>query len=116
MTFTFTAGQKRFVRGWRTCTWHASLPAYLHSSVKHGDGRGRPHKRVRVGFSLKYPAALKRNWLYSTSQTSGKRGNYSELPAEQRREQPQIGHYELLWEAELDSGEEGTETLRTVLW
>lgn len=34
--------------------------AYLHPSVEHGDGRGRPHKRVSVGFSFKYPAAWKR--------------------------------------------------------
>lgn len=50
-----------------------SQSAYLHSSVKHGDGRGRPHKRVGVGFSFKYP---EKNSLYSTSQTTtGKQVN-----------------------------------------
>lgn len=119
MTFTLTEGQERVVSGWRTRYVVPFIAPYLHSSIKHSDGRGRPHESVSVGFSFKDPATLKRPRFtpkVSRNKTLAEAHFHIKSPAEQRREQPQIGHYELLWEAELDSDEEETETLRNVLW
>lgn len=97
----------------------APLSTDLHSSVKHGDCCGRPHQRVRVGISFKDPATLKTAQftakLYQKKVLDGAHFHIK-LPAKQRRKQPQIGHYELFWEAELNSNEQESGTLRNVLW
>lgn len=82
------------------------LSMYLHSSIKHGDCCGRPHESVSVSFSFKYPARLETPlFTAKLNQNKALDGAHFQikLPAKQRRKQPQIGHYELFWEAELNS-------------